>query len=885
MAVLLLHSTKSLSQTLSLSFEVAALRSDSIPNLTGNIFVFDASDSSSIVKLTKKVIYPTTTFQIPHAIKKLRIKVYVFSFEPFDSAFSIKNREDSIHIRIALKPKELAPASVTAKMPAYLIAGDTIKFKAEKYLAGNEQTAEELLKRIPGVKVNSTSGEISYRGVPIETLMIDGVNLLEKNYTILSKTLAASKIDSIAVLQNYQPNALLRDLSKDDKVAISLKLKPDASSISQQVNIGSGFAGDDFTPIDAQHSLLAVTGQNKAILNTSYNNTGQVKAPSSPFQQAPSPHQTALQPFLIQGPISPINIPHIGRQNRILQNNEISHQTVFSPKATRQFQAKFHVSLLGDRARYTNLYNDQITFENTSFSTTDKYTVQRNPNHLLFDSYFDIGVSPKSNLSIKVYTGRTTENYKTTQVLNNTSEYTISRKDQLQYIVANATLTKRIDSTALYQIIVDNGLSSIRQANNLNSRLSTIPTLSLINNQAIDGAARQTKLNIKYLKKHSAGLTSNLLLGINNNYASLFSKKDTSSDNINYASKDTNDLSLNNVKLFIQPHLTWSKTKAIKIDLGLRGSVFTSQLRAARDEQNQTETQLVIEPFFMAKYTPSTKWNYTIQAIRQVQAQPLNNQYIQAIDIDARLSTANTPNIIPATITQATFQTQYINLYRHLDAYILIGYTDRKNNFFQQIDITDSKTISRNILLPAATSSANFSIGAAKYLPAIGTRLSVNHSFTSINSFNLINSSTLRSIRSNQSSINFAATNNKLKRFIFSFECDLLRTSATVDKENRQLNTALLWFASILYSIPDGGRIQLAAEQTRPDIRNSNTYTFFDISASWPLKKDRIQLECSIKNVLNERQAINVTISDYLVRRQATSLAPMIAVLSLRMLL
>ena len=103
---------------------------------------------------------------------------------------------------------------------------DTVVFKAKAFLRGDEEVVEDLLKKIPGINVDS-KGKIKVGGKEIERLMVDGDDFFEGAYNILSKNMPAHPIDKIELLNNYNKNRLLKDVKRTDKIALNLKLKKD----------------------------------------------------------------------------------------------------------------------------------------------------------------------------------------------------------------------------------------------------------------------------------------------------------------------------------------------------------------------------------------------------------------------------------------------------------------------------------------------------------------------------------------------------------------------------------------------------------------------------------------------------------------------------------
>ena len=110
------------------------------------------------------------------------------------------------------------------------INADTTFINVSQYTTKTENTVEDILKRLPGVEVMA-DGSIKAHGKPIETLLVEGENILDKNYKILSKNLDAKTLEEVQIIDNYEENPIFKNLSKSEKVAINLKLNSDFKNI------------------------------------------------------------------------------------------------------------------------------------------------------------------------------------------------------------------------------------------------------------------------------------------------------------------------------------------------------------------------------------------------------------------------------------------------------------------------------------------------------------------------------------------------------------------------------------------------------------------------------------------------------------------------------
>src|SRR5690606_21135246 len=110
------------------------------------------------------------------------------------------------------------------------INADTTFIRVSQYTTKTEQTVEDVLRRLPGIEI-LPDGSIKAHGKPIESLLIEGENILGKNYKIISKNLDAKTLEEVQILDHYEDNPIFKSLSNSEKVAINLKLKNDFKNI------------------------------------------------------------------------------------------------------------------------------------------------------------------------------------------------------------------------------------------------------------------------------------------------------------------------------------------------------------------------------------------------------------------------------------------------------------------------------------------------------------------------------------------------------------------------------------------------------------------------------------------------------------------------------
>jgi hypothetical protein len=118
--------------------------------------------------------------------------------------------------------------------------GNIITYKVNAFNNGTELTVEDVLKNLPGIEVLK-NGTIKAHGKFIDKLLIEGEDMFDKKYVILSKNLDAKVIDAVEILNDFEDNPILAKIIKSEKVAINLVLKEDYKNIwFGNISIGLG---------------------------------------------------------------------------------------------------------------------------------------------------------------------------------------------------------------------------------------------------------------------------------------------------------------------------------------------------------------------------------------------------------------------------------------------------------------------------------------------------------------------------------------------------------------------------------------------------------------------------------------------------------------------
>jgi hypothetical protein len=127
-------------------------------------------------------------------------------------------------IGLMLKSK-LLEAVVVSGNKAIRMKGDTLEFRADSFHTQAGATVEELLKKLPGIQVDS-KGQITAQGQTVKKVLVDGEEFFGDDPTLVTQNLRADMVDKVQLYDKKSEQADFTgiDDGQRDKT-INLKLK------------------------------------------------------------------------------------------------------------------------------------------------------------------------------------------------------------------------------------------------------------------------------------------------------------------------------------------------------------------------------------------------------------------------------------------------------------------------------------------------------------------------------------------------------------------------------------------------------------------------------------------------------------------------------------
>jgi hypothetical protein len=792
-----------------------------------------------------------------------KLKFSYLGFESIIISIVLKeNVEITKNITLKEVPYSLDEVIIITDKPIS-IKKDTITFKANRYLQGNEAVIEDLLKKIPGVTVNS-EGTIKIGNQEIEKLMIDGDDFFDRGYKILSKNMPPDQIDKIELLQKYSNNKLLKGVEESDKVALNLVLKEDAKR-KWFGNFALGYDATFNNRYSIKSYLMNFGKKSKYIFLTNFNNigynaTGDINHLIRPFRNG--------EPASIgdnQQVYSLLNLnaftPNFKTDRTNFNNTElVSLNAIFT------LSKKVKLKTLGffnwDENDFFRNSTQTFTSNGTDFTNTEDFTLRKKKfvGFGKIDLNYDISKTKTLEFITKYNNqeGNNTSNllFNNEQTIENLKNrntlfdqkivYTNKfKKNKVLLLTGRYIDEKTPQNYAINQFFYTGLFPSFSNTNNVEQLSENKMQFAGFEAHLLDRKENGNLLELKFGNQYRKDrLLSSFNLKENNTIL------DTPIDYQNNLTYTTNDLYFN------------TKYRIKVNNFGMTGNLEFHQL------SNQTELIETKEqtPFYI---NPKLNLDWEVNNKNKLfLSYAVNTTNARIIDIYDNFVLTNfrgfnkgTNSFNQLTSSNITFNYQLGNWSDKFFANTSIVYNNYFDYFSSQSIITQNYSQSERILIKNRNAFTVFS-DVNRYFKAISSNFKLGVSYTKSNYENRINNSDLREIKFTNYAYGFELRSGF--QGVFNYHFGSKWTTNEIQSPINNSFTNNVSFMNLSFDLSDKFDIELENERYYFDnIDNgNNTYYFSDIELRYRLKKNKINVSLSGKNLFNTDTFKTFSISD-----------------------
>ena len=774
------------------------------------------------------------------------IEITSSGYQTHTEIIDAKNNTSNITLDAQLfksKITELNEVVVRAKKRPFEIKKDTIVFNVESYKDGTERKVEDLLKKLPGIEINSKTGTIKFNGKSIETVMLDGDNLFGYNYTVGTKNINLDIVQSVEAIENYSENKLLKGIENSEKVALNLKLKSGKLDFSGSLDLNFGHSEDTIAVSKLSINLLGINKLFKSFGAVSYNNVG---INNSPF--AYSSNMDNLELFreinykvskIIPEPLSLLSFD----EKRTNINNQFfsNYNSVFN--FGKLLKAKVNLYYLDDAVNNFEKTVNYYTINATQFQTFDNKQISNKPKQYRGDLKLDYYLSKTTLLEYKL--SLRDESINTNSLINSNIRDNIGllqESDNL-FLIQNLLFTKKINEKNALQVNFMSSLNSIKQ------HLELSPSIynENLDEQNISLKKQYVKLKTTFLgsssiHKYKLSVGSNIIgEPLETNFISLNNNNNTLTNGLNHIKYETKELYTFAENLI--------KINAFSLKPSFTIPYLNQILKDRIGNDSETANNTIFEPSFSLSYHVNRNSNIQTSFSLNKNTNTINRLFSNDIlqshrniiknEIDLRLQ------------NNQVYDLTYSNydLFNQLQMNVGLSYLKQKGNFFANSQINDNIIITNYFFLTEDLETFDFNLNFTKYIPFLKLNVKTN-SYYSINNYkNIVNNSSLRKNTAHSfTSELFLKTSFKND---WNFENEtVLKRNKTVS-ENQFENIYFQNKLKVIYNPSDYFSIEMILDNFIPDLNErASSSSLIDAKISYIPKKNW-EINFIINNLTN----------------------------------
>lgn len=853
--------------------------------LTGTVLdseneqVFSATvlirDSTTPDEVKEYTIARNGSFSITLKKAYTNIVIEVASNEYHSVFDTIKKpqKDKTYHIDFLLLKKDITRLDevvVVAKESPFVVKKDTLVYRVSRYMDGTERKIEEVIKKLPGIQVNESTGEIKYQGKSIETVLLEGDNLFGYNYSIGTKNINVDMVEEIEAIENYSENLLLKGVEGGEKVALNLKLKKGKTDLSGSVDVGSGLFEEKSEALSLGSTLLGISKNYKSFATLSYNNIGVNHSPFNYFSFNLSAEQLREREYLAEKIIPESQFSNSLDDKRVNINNQFfgNYNSIF--KISEKLTLKTNLYYIQDKIESNPFFENQYTIdENQSFTITDYTLFTKKPKQYRGDLKVTYHSSAKSLLEYDVKIRQENINTITTITSNNTSTLNSSLQSEDFYLNQKLLFTQKLTDHKVFQSTLLHTLNDIPQI------LKITPATEVTVNP-LYGSQKS------HHKKNYVGF-ENTFMGNNKGNKYSFSLG-ASLDNNPFYSKfspleelDTihrNHLTYNINKVYQLGGYDWN-LKKWKISPSYSLSFLHQKIEDKVANINHKETNYIFEPSLNIKYSINSNSSLNTRIGYNQNTLVQKYLFLNPIMLNNRLTVSNIPNLDLQKTQSLGISYVNNNLKKQFQIISSINYGKSKGSFFSNMNITETSTHIEYFFDVKEMENIQAHAMISKYFPFLESTIKLTSNYSLFKYENIVNNSDWRE------NVSQMFRNEFFFKTAFDFPVNfenIFTWSHNTTKSQNDLhftNNAIDNTFAIIVKPHKKWQAILSTDYFLPELNNKQEdYVFVDTRISYLPNNKSFKFGISAKNLGNESHIEKITTTDISTRIFRTNLLP-----------
>lgn len=368
--LLFLIFSNTLSAQISLQGEIRGKEGDALPNI--NILIY--KPGSEIV-VAYAVSNKNGGFETLVTSSSDSLDIKVSSVQYRNEVRRIANA--SQELKFILVPEVMQLDAITVKASAIEQKGDTIIYLVNSFAKQEDRSIEDVLRRMPGIEIEP-SGRILYQGMPLQKFYVEGLDLMDGRYVVVSKNLPQTSVSSVEILENHQPVRILEERVASNQASLNIKLKHNITAT------GTAKLGGGVSPFlwDVNVTPMIFMKKFQVLLSYQTNNTGDDVSKQlrvNTFQELIHKHdRPSEKPEIVD--IQTANPPEID-EGRYLDNNIHLLNMNGLLRLNKDFQLRTNLYYIND------FQQQKAGVAHTHYTPTDTISYTEDYDNRLYDNY------------------------------------------------------------------------------------------------------------------------------------------------------------------------------------------------------------------------------------------------------------------------------------------------------------------------------------------------------------------------------------------------------------------------------------------------------------------------------------------------------------------
>lgn len=840
---------------------------DQKPATECNILAIDP-ESGEVLQFTtpnQQGYYELKLSEVKTSSIYLRCQGLIYQTQTLEIVLNAQKNTYSQNFYLENSQFNLNEVVIISQKPKIVINNDTVSFDATKFAQEQDVKVIDLLKRLPGIEVNDKSGQVSYKGKAIETLLIDGDDLFGSGYSVGVRNIPIKIIDKVEAIEDYHSNHLSKGLQRSDKVVLNLKLKKNTPALTGELGAGVGpghYIGKaDLILLNGAHKGFGVGLAN----NTSINET--------PFNEATyrAENNEELAHYSFD-PLESSTVPNAPGFERSYNNRLVFGQYNHLLKLGKNTSLRANLALFEDRDQFSISSENRFSINGVAnFSQSNAQRGQLKPKHKFLSLAFKTQLSDSANLT---YDARLVDRslYAQQNNLQNERAAFSSTLDQHKHFLQHKiAFAKRLSSSSLFTLQAYQAAD--RSTGNFEVRqgVSFLQPLELFSDARSNNQRNSLKLSASWLQKIKKGDVQLLL------------SQEAQKEKFHFIQVQTPYL--------FNYRKNWSQAKSIINFTGLNTLKFRGQLDGNYLEQNlahpyenssSSQHDLYWNAGLLLEWKLSKNSKLSFSSAKQ--ATPLAPQYLHRarILLDSRTAQSNQPSLDLQHSWSNSLQFTHHNFFTQNSQNISLNYQESRNTLFSSQEIDSLFTIFTFYQLPLTRRSLTFAASQSILINPLSNLLSVGFNSKMDWYYNQLNNGPIAEIFSRQSSCSVALSSAFKGLFNYRVNTNLIFNQAKQGELPAYKMRMVIAEVVTHFKISKNTSLRWTVNAILPEeIENLNNQLFFDCMVQHRIPKRKMELFLMARNIFNRSEFLQIKTTEFSRSVIATSLFEPFAVLGI----